>query len=57
VDLLRKHLLELLGSGLLDGLGDLGVASGVADLAGLLVGAGIVDSVGKFVLELGRSLD
>lgn len=37
VDLLREDLLELLGSSLLDGLGDLGGASGVADLAGLVV--------------------
>lgn len=37
VDLLGEDLLELLGSGLLDGLRDLAGAGGVADLAGLSV--------------------
>lgn len=37
VDLLGEDLLELLGCGLLDALGNLGGASSVADLAGLVV--------------------
>jgi len=37
VDLLGEDLLELFGSGLLNGLGNLGGAGGVADLAGLVV--------------------
>jgi hypothetical protein len=37
VDLLGEDLLELFGSSLLDGLGDLGGAGGMADLAGLVV--------------------
>ena len=57
MDLLGENLLELLGSGLLDGLRDLAGAGGMADLAGLGVGAGVVDGVRKFVLELGGSLD
>jgi hypothetical protein len=56
VDFLRENLLELFGSGLLDGLRDLAGAGGVADLAGLLVRAGVVDSVGELVLKLGRGL-
>jgi hypothetical protein len=56
MDFLRENLLELAGSSLLDGLRDLAGTGGVADLAGLLVRASVVNSVGKFVLELGGSL-
>jgi hypothetical protein len=56
VDFLRENLFELAGSSLLDGLRDLAGAGGVADLAGFLVRAGVVDSVREFVLELGGSL-
>lgn len=45
-------LLDLLGESLLQCLGHLAVASGVADLASLLVGAGVVDRVWEFVFEL-----
>lgn len=48
--------LDLLGKSLLQGLRDLAVADGVADFAGLLVGTGVVDGVGEFVLELCGSL-
>jgi hypothetical protein len=44
-------LLDLLGEALLEGLGDLGVAGGVRDLAGLGVAAGVVDGVGELVLD------
>lgn len=43
-------LLNLLGERLLQSLGDLAVSSGMADLASLLVGAGVVDGVGELVL-------
>jgi hypothetical protein len=56
VDFLRENLLEFFGSSLLDGLRNLAGTSGVADLASLLVRAGVVDSVGKLVLKLGRGL-
>lgn len=57
VNALWQSLLEGFGSGFLDGLRDLAGAGGVADLAGLLVAAGVVDAVGDLLLEsLGRSL-
>jgi hypothetical protein len=56
MNFLRENLLELFGSSLLDGLGNLAGAGGVADFAGLLVGSSVVDSVGELVLELGRGL-
>jgi hypothetical protein len=56
VDFLREHLLELFGSTLLDGLGNLAGTGGVADLAGVLVRVGVVDGIGELVLELGGSL-
>jgi hypothetical protein len=56
VDFLRKHLLELFGCTLLDGLGNLAGAGGVADLSGVLVRVGVVDGIRELVLELGGSL-
>jgi hypothetical protein len=51
VDGVGDDLLDLLGEALLEGLGDLGVAGGVRDLAGLGVAAGVVDGVGELVLD------
>lgn len=44
-------LLNLLRETLLESLRDLGVASGVGDLASLGVGASVVNGVGKLVLD------
>lgn len=58
MDGVGNNLLDLLREALLQGLGDLGVASGVGDLAGLLVGAGVVKSVGDLLLGgLGDLID
>jgi hypothetical protein len=56
VDFLREHLLELFGSTLLNGLGNLAGTGGMADLAGVLVRVGVVDGIRELVLELGGSL-
>ena len=56
MDGVGHSLLDLLGQSLLQGLGHLAVADGVADLARLLVGARVVDRVGEFVLELAGDL-
>lgn len=49
MDGVGDNLLDLLRKALLQSLGDLGVASGVGDLASLLVGAGVVKSVGDLL--------
>ncbi len=56
VDGVGHGLFNLLGQCLLQGLRDLAVARGVADLAGLFVAAGVVDRVGEFMLEFGWGL-
>ena len=52
MDAVWDHLLDLLGETFLEELGDLGVTSGVGDLAGLLVAAGVVEGVGNLVLNV-----
>jgi hypothetical protein len=47
----RNNLLDFLGQPLLQRLGDLGVAGGVADFARVLVAAGVVDGVGELVFD------
>ena len=56
MDGVGQDLLELLGDGLLHGVGHLGVAGGVRDLAGLLVAARVMDAVGELVLDAGGDL-
>lgn len=51
MDALGKSPLQLLRRCLLDCLGHVALASSVADLAGLLVAAGIVDAIGELLLE------
>jgi hypothetical protein len=51
MELVGHNLLDLLREALLQGLGDLGVAGGVRDLAGLGVAAGVVDGVGELVFD------
>lgn len=56
VDGIGDRLLDLLGECLLESLGHFAVADGVADLAGVLVGVGVVDGVGQLVLNAGGDL-
>lgn len=51
MDGVRDDLLNLLGQTLLQRLWDDGVTGGVRDLAGLGVGASVVDRVGELVLN------
>ena len=51
VDSVGKDLLKSLRHTLLHSLGHLGVASGVRDLASLLVAAGVVERVGDLLLD------
>lgn len=58
VDGIRDNLLDLLRETLLQSLGDLGVAGSVRDLAGLVVGTGVVEGVRDLLLgALGDLVD
>ena len=48
----RHSLLDALGETLLQSLGDNAVTGGVRDLAGLLVGASVVEGVGDLLLNV-----